>query len=335
MTGARPGREGLASLPYDEALRRRTTPVVRRLAAQHGVDLSQVPGSGFGGRVRKEDLMAHLEQAKAAPTVAEAAEPAPEAAGEPKPSQRVEEEGALIPLSSVRREIARRMTESLRTAPQVTTAFEVDMTAVVRLRARYREELRRRHGVDLTYQAIFMKAVVNALLGHPLLNARWTDDGIRLVKDINLGVAVAVPAPDGQVGGDRLLVPVIRGADRLNFRGLALAAADIVERARTGKLRPDDVRHGTFTVNNTGTLGSIVSTPILQPDQAGLITLEAIVKRPAVVTDQYGEDSIAIRHLAFSCLTFDHRVLDGLAACRFMQTLKASLEHVSPSLLEL
>ncbi len=335
--------------------RRRVPPVVRRLAEHYGLDLTQIAGSGYGGRLRKEDVMAYLAQRQAGvPSAGEGAagassagkdEAPPPTTERPEPAQIAAESapeapdtapalaGELIPLTPVRRAIAQHMTRSVQAAPQVTTSIEIDMTPVVKLRTQARDDFQRRNGIDLTYLAFFLKAVAASLVEHPLLNSTWTDEGVRLLRDVNVGVAVAVPAPEGQIGGESLLVPVIHHADRLNLRGLALATADLVERARAGKLTPDDVRGGTFTVNNTGALGSILSAPIINQSQAAIITLEAIVKRPVVVTTGDGDDSIAIRHIANSCLTFDHRILDGLAASRFLQSIKAALESVGLALL--
>ncbi len=345
----RAGREGLAEMSDEEAVRRRSTPLVRRLAEQHGVNLAQVPGSGFGGRVRKEDLTAYRERERGvvAGSVddesAEAPVPVVAPLNEPPSAPSVPvavggtsalQSGKLLPVSPVRRAIARHVTDSLRTAPQVTTVFEIDMTAIVRLRTRYRDDYQRQNGVDLTYLACFLKAVADALGKHPLLNATWTDDGIHLFDHIHLGIAVAVPAPESRIGHESLLVPVIHHAERLNLRGLSHAARDLVTRARAGQLRPEDVRGGTCTVNNTGTLGSLISTPIIQQPQSAIVTLESIVKRPVVVTGPDGEDSLVIRSMAYSCLTFDHRVMDGMAACAFLQSVKTALETADASYLD-
>jgi pyruvate/2-oxoglutarate dehydrogenase complex dihydrolipoamide acyltransferase (E2) component len=324
--------DDLSGLSAEEALRRRSTPLVRRLAEHYGIDLAQVTGTGFGGRVRKEDLMSFVE-ARAQPSSPQTQIPKepldapshPEV--QPDAVRTPADHFDVIALSAARRRIAEHMVASLRIAPQVTTAFEIDMTAVVRLRARHHDAFRARHGHALSYLGFFLKAVAGTLEAHPLLNAVWTDAGIKILHNINIGVAVAVPSKDGRLGGENLVVPVIRNADRLSLAEITAAADAIIRRARASNLAPDDVQGGSFTVNNTGPLGSIISTPILNQPQSANVSLEEIVKRPVVITNPDGSDVIAIRHMAFSCLTFDHRVLDGFAATNFMRALKIALEN--------
>ncbi len=224
----------------------------------------------------------------------------------------------VIPVSPMRRTIAEHMVRSERTAPHVTVVMEVDMTSVVAYRAARKEEFRRREGIELTYLPFAIKAATLALRDHPRLNAAWDEERIVQRGAINIGVAVALE--------DGLIVPVIRHADRLSLAGLMHAVAEMAGKARAGTLGPDDVSGGTFTVNNPGTFGSLVSTPILVQPQAAILSTEAIVKRPVVV-----DDMIGIRSMMNLSLSIDHRVLDGLAAARFLQQVKGWLERVDDS----
>jgi len=310
-----------------ELLRARSSPVVRRIAEEHRVELSSVTGSGIGGRVTKQDILAHIAAGETASPAADETEPMPTPAKPILPLQADDdprsEPGRLplfpgdevVPLTMMRRQIAERMTRSERTAPHVTTVMEVDMTAVVTSRAAQQEAFRRQEGVDLTYLPFAIQAVAHALRQHPRLNSVWDEDRIIHRRAINIGVAVALD--------DGLIVPVIRDADRLSLAGLAHAIADLTTRARAGQLTPDDVAGGTFTVNNPGTFGSVVSTPILVQPQAAILSTEAIIKRPVVVNDM-----IAIRSMMNLSLSIDHRLLDGLAAARFLRQVKDSLEAV-------
>jgi 2-oxoisovalerate dehydrogenase E2 component (dihydrolipoyl transacylase) len=225
----------------------------------------------------------------------------------------------VVPLTPMRRQIAEHMVRSERLAPHVTTVVEVDMTRVVAYRAAHKEEFARREGIELTYLPFAIKAVTLALRDHQRLNAVWDETRIIHRKAINIGVAVGLD--------DGLIVPVIKDADRLSLTGLMHAVTDLATRARSGGLRPDDVAGGTFTVNNPGTFGSIASTPILVQPQVAILSTEAIVKRPVVV-----DDMIAIRSMMNLSLSFDHRALDGLAAARFLQSVKRWLERVDDNL---
>ncbi len=287
------------------------SPAVRRLAAEYGVELRDVTGTGAAGRVTRDDVIAHANrrrqaQAKQAEPQRGVAATAPAAA----------EEELVVP-SALRRAIAQRMVESTRTIPHAWMMVEADVTGLVRLRQAVRSEFARREGFDLTYFPFFVKAVVEGLRQQPTVNASWTDAGIRYHRRINLGIAVA--AEEG------LVVPVLRAADGMSVAGIARAVREIAARARAGDLGPADMQEGTFTVNNTGALGSIVSMPIINPPQSGIITLETIQARPAVV----GE-GIAIRQLVNLSFSFDHRVADGLTAGRFMQTVRRVMEGYVP-----
>ncbi len=286
------------------------SPAVRRLAAEYGVDLHRVTGTGSGGRVTRDDVIAHANRQRQAQPQGAAAEPQ-------RSSEAPGPEEELVEPSALRRAIAARMVESTRTIPHAWMMVEADVTGLVRLRQGVRAEFARREGFDLTYFPFFVKAVVEGLRQQPSVNASWTDLGIRYHRRINLGIAVA--AEEG------LVVPVLRSADGMSVAGIARAVREIAARARAGDLGPADMREGTFTVNNTGALGSIVSMPIINPPQSGIITLETIQARPAVV----GE-GIAIRQLVNLSFSFDHRVADGLTAGRFMQTVRRVMESYAP-----
>jgi 2-oxoisovalerate dehydrogenase E2 component (dihydrolipoyl transacylase) len=223
-------------------------------------------------------------------------------------------EDEVVPLTPMRRGIAEHMARSLFTAPQATTVTEVDMTRLVRWRERHKEAIRAREGVEITYVAFVVQAVVAALKAHPYLNASWGDEGIILKRAINIGIAVGMD--------DGLLVPVIHRADERSLVGIARAVADLAARARARKLTVDELQGGTFTVNNTGAFGSIVSTPVINQPQAAILSMEAIVKRPVVV-----DDAIAIHSIMNICLSFDHRIVDGLMAGRFTQMVRQQLEQ--------
>jgi 2-oxoisovalerate dehydrogenase E2 component (dihydrolipoyl transacylase) len=307
-------------------LRTRSSPVVRRTAEEFGIDISEISGSGAGGRVTRRDVLDHLDRIeRSAASNARTANPAPQevapahsapASGRDPESLPVYPGDELVPLTPMRRAIADNMVRSMQTAPQATVVMEVDMTAVVNWRAAHKEAFVQRERIDLTYLPIMLKAVTLALRDHPRLNAAWDETGIIHRRDINIGVAVALE--------DGLVVPVIRNADRLTISGLAHALANLVRNARAGTLTTDDLAGGTFTVNNPGTFGSLVSTPILVPPQAGILSTEAIIKRPVVV-----DDMIAIRSMMNLSLSIDHRALDGLAATRFLQHVRKWLESLT------
>ena len=318
---------------------RRYSPAVRRLAQEHNVELSQVPGTGEGGRVSKRDVEAYIASGAARPqpapaereyarpqepdfaaaAAAPAAPPAPAfvppmASPAPAPTRGDQ----LVPLSPMRRAIADHMVRSAYTSPHVTTVIEVDMTPVVRYREQVKERFEQREGVPLTYVPFVIKAVVDSLKEHPILNASWSEQGIVLKRQINVGVAVGME--------DGLIVPVIHNADEKSVVGLARSVYDLATRARSNRLAPQDVQGGTFTVNNPGTFGTIISTPIINQPQAAILSTEAIVKRPVVLDD----DAIAIRSMMYISLSIDHRVLDGLQAARFLQSVKRRLEGFTP-----
>jgi pyruvate/2-oxoglutarate dehydrogenase complex dihydrolipoamide acyltransferase (E2) component len=296
------------------------SPVVRRMAADKGVDLEQVEGHGIGGRVRKADLVAFLEEKKERPLHTESpyrAEPAAER--EPAVAHQVDDllgPTRREPMSPMRRQIAAHMVESRHTAAHCTTVVEVDFGQVATRRAELRPKMADR-GVNLTYLAFVAREVVAALERHPILNASVEGEEIVHHEDVNLGIAVALE--------DGLIVPVIRQAQRLSLEGMAAAIGDLAARAREKRLQPDDVQGGTFTITNPGQFGAVLATPIINWPQVAILDLEAVVKRPVVV-EHDGEDSIAIRPMSYLCMSWDHRALDGAEAARFLGELRQGLE---------
>ena len=284
--------------------RRRYSPVVVRLAEEHNLDLSLLEGTGIGGRVTKKDVLRHLETARTA-----AVEPVAPASATPQADE------SRLPLTPTRRMIATNMTRSATEIPQAWSITEVDVSGLVARRESLKEGFREREGVNLTYLPFVLKAVAESLKENPLVNSSWAEDAIILKRRINIGVAVAAPAG--------LIVPVLRDADELSVSGLARRLDDLTRRARAGELALDDVQGGTFTLNNTGALGSVASQPIINYPQAAILTTEAIVRRPAVVGD-----GIAIRSMMNICFTFDHRIMDGAEASAFTNAVKQRLEAV-------
>ncbi|MGH2449334.1 MAG: dihydrolipoamide acetyltransferase family protein [Chloroflexota bacterium] len=308
-----------AASPVKEQVRAdrvRSSPLVRRLAEEHGINLAEVPGTGIGGRVSKQDILSFVEQQAAAgaqPATPSPA-PAPRQPAAPRPAGKNEE---LIPIAPIRKMIADRMVQSRFTIPHAVTVVEVDMSRVVRYREAAKSDFRKREGAPLSFVAFAIKATVDALKQHPLANAEWGGDNIILKKDININVAV--DAPEG------LTIPVIHHADEMSLAGLAKAVYSLADRARTKKLTVEDMQGGTFTVNNTGALGSVNGVSIINYPQAGILSTAAIVKRPVVV-EQDGEDTIAIRSMMNLSLSFDHRLLDGGSASAFLNAIKQTLE---------
>jgi 2-oxoisovalerate dehydrogenase E2 component (dihydrolipoyl transacylase) len=311
----------------------RTSPAVRRLAREHSIDLATVRGSGDGGRITANDILAAAKAGPSAGVAATigadnaefvapprpAAAPPAKAPGTAKPSYASAQPGDLIPLTQARKIIAQRMVESKHTAPHAWTMTEVDVTNVWKWRTREKDAFEQAYGVKLTLLPFFIRAAVEALAAFPLMNSSFTDEGIRVHRDVNIGIAIAA---DGN-----LVVPVIRHADQLSIKGIALAAGELIEKARRGRLGADDLAGGTFTVNNTGANGSVLSAPILVPGQAGIVTTEAVVKRPVVRAD----DSIAIRSMMNVCMSLDHRVVDGAVASGYLSDLKKRLEAMGPA----
>lgn len=310
----------------DRAERVRSSPLVRRLAEEYGISLADVPGTGIGGRVSKNDILQfveHRQQAASQPPVAVAPAQAPAIPATPSlPPQPGAARSAaaneeLIPISPLRKMIAERMVISKYTIPHAMTNADVDMTPVVRYRDSHKDTFRQREGVSLSLVAFAIKATVEALKEFPLVNAEWGGDTIILKHDININVAV--DAPDG------LITPVIQHADSLSLAGLSKAITDLATRAREKKLRVEDMQGGTFTVNNTGALGSVSGFSIINYPQAGILSTGAIVKKPVVLETADG-DTIAIRSMMNLSFSFDHRLLDGGYAARFVNAVKAKLE---------
>lgn len=315
-TGTRSADNGSGEVSGATTLRRqRSSPVVRRLAAEHGVSISEIPGTGLDGRVTKKDIESYIERR-------EEREPPAPLAPEPEPVREraeVHEGDEVVELTSARRAIADRMSTSKREAPHAWTMVEADVTGLAALRQSARGEFERREGIKLTYLPFVTRAAVESLKEHPVLNSVWDGDRIVLRKRLNVGVAVDLE--------DALVVPVIPDADALSLTGLACAIDDRVRRAREGRLDPEDISGGTFTVNNPGALGSVVSTPIINHPQAAILSAEAVVKRPVVVEDYAGSEAIAIRSMMNLEVSFDHRILDGGAALKFLNAVKRRLEN--------
>ncbi|MEE2700875.1 MAG: dihydrolipoamide acetyltransferase family protein [Chloroflexota bacterium] len=291
--------------------RQRYSPIVRRLAVEHNVDLTLIHGTGLGGRVTKDDVMRYLDEPKAGVT------DVPSVAPLGSQVSNTESDEEMIPLTPLRRIIAENMVRSATQIPQAWSYQEVDVAGLVGRREGIKAEFREREGVELTYLPFVIKAVAESLKENPLLNSSWGDNKIILKRRINIGIAVA--APNG------LVVPVIHDADKLSVNGLAHACRDLTQRARESHLELSDVQGGTFTLNNTGALGSIVSQPLVNPPQAAILTTESIVKRPVVLPG----DAIAIRPIMNICLSFDHRILDGAETAAFMMSVKKKLEAIN------
>ena len=287
--------------------RARYSPAVQRLAREHEVDLSLVVGTGAGGRITRNDVLKHIE---AGGTAAPAARPA---------SGETSGQDVVVALTPVRRLIAQNMVRSSTEVPSAWSVVEADVTGLVKHRESVKEEFRRREGFDITYLPFAIKALVESLKEHPILNSTWGGD--RILVKVRIHVGIAVGAADG------LVVPVIHDADSLSIAGLAKAASGLTARARDGKLTLEDVQGGTFTLNNTGALGSILSRAIINHPQAAILTIEAIKKRPVVVEG----DAIAVRSMMNLCLSFDHRILDGAQAGAFLQAVKSRLEAIGPT----
>ncbi|WP_129659155.1 2-oxoglutarate dehydrogenase, E2 component, dihydrolipoamide succinyltransferase [Rothia uropygialis] len=303
------------------------TPLVRKLAKQEGIDLSTVKGTGVGGRIRKQDVQASIDAKKAsAPAQKESSAPAEEASSKsseaPKaPAVDTEKRGKTEKAPRIRQTIAKRMKESLDVSAQLTQVAEVDMTRVSKLRDRAKQSFQSREGAKLTFLPFFAKAVAEALQQHPKLNASYDADSKEITYHDSEDIAIAVDTERG------LLVPVVSNAGDLNLAGLAKKLADVGERTKSGKIGPDELSGGTFTITNIGSFGALFDTPIINQPQVAILGTGTIVKRPVVVTDADGNDTIAIRQMCYLSLTYDHRLVDGADAGRFLQTLKKRLEE--------
>jgi pyruvate dehydrogenase E2 component (dihydrolipoamide acetyltransferase) len=329
------------------------SPVVARMVAEHGLDISAIPGTGRGGRVTKKDVQQFIDRggapapeapapavhdvphfggqaeeavtAPAAPATpkAPAPQPAPAARREPAAPAEALEAGPgeeIYRFNTIRKVIARHMRHSLETAAQVTTVIEVDMTGIVNLRRRWKPVYQERYGVNLTYVPFIARAVIDAIGHWPWVNAEVRGESALVKKYVNLGMAVAVDDAKG------LMVPVIHHAEEMNLVGLSRAVIDLANKARSKTLTNDEMSGGSFTITNPGVFGALIGTPIIPEGQVAILDVEAIVKRPVVVTDEHGGDSIAIRHMMFLCLSYDHRLVDGAYAAQFMALVKQNLE---------
>jgi len=307
------------------------SPVVARIAAEHGIDPSTVQGTGTGGRVTKKDILAFVEQgAPTEPAPQPPAEnaPAPPAENAPAPPPvaptrppQPEAGEALEPMNAMRRGVAEHMRRSLDTAAHVSSAIEVDMSRVVAIREKLKAEYTKAYGVNPTYLAFVARATVETLKDWPWVNAELRGESIVTRNYVNLGFAVALE------GGKGLIVPVVKHAEGLNLLGMARGIADIAERARTKRLMPDDVQGGTFTITNPGSFGTFHGTPIISQPQSGILGTYAVVKRPWVIQDERGNDAIAIRPIMNLTLTYDHRLVDGAYAGQFLHDMREKLEN--------
>ena len=305
-----------------EAERVRSSPLVRKIAKDNNVDLAQVPGTGAFGRITKTDILGHLEGgAKPAPTAPVAAPAAAASAPAAKPAAAPAQPmpGELVEMSKMRAIIAQRMVESKRTSPHVHTVFKVDMTRIVRLREKEKSKYEQRNGVKLTYMPFITRAAIAALRKHPIVNGSVEGNAIRYNRNINIGIAVALDWG--------LIVPVIKQAEEKNFLGIARAIVDVAERARGKKLAPDEISGGTFTLTNSGIFGEQFGMPIINQPQSAILGIGGLNKEAEVITDKDGNDSIAIRSIQRFTLGFDHRIVDGADAGKFMSDFKAYLEN--------
>ena len=300
---------------------------MRKIAKENNLDLAQVSGTGAGGRITKEDVLAYMEKpaAKAAAPAPVSAPPAaastPAAPKPAAPAAAVPQPGELVPLSKMRSIIAQRMVESKRTAAHVHTCFKIDFTRIVKIREKEKNKYEQRNGVKLTYMPFITRAVIATLRKMPIVNAQMEGNAIRYPLNINIGIAVALDWG--------LIVPVIKQAEEKSFLGIARAIADLAERARSKKLKPDEVGSGTFTITNPGIFGEQFGTPIINQPESGILGVGGLFKEPAVVTSEDGTDSIAVRNMIHLTLGFDHRIIDGADAGKFMAEVKKYLENWS------
>jgi pyruvate dehydrogenase E2 component (dihydrolipoyllysine-residue acetyltransferase) len=317
-TAAPPAAAPATSEAEEEA---RSSPLVRKIAREHGVSLSQISGTGLGGRITKQDILSFIENQSSAPSAPVSPVPVPQAAAVPRPaapSAPAPFPGDLVPMTNMRKIIAQRMIESRRTSAHVHCMYEVDFTRIVNLRAKHKSGFEQRHGVRLTFMPFFVRAAIIALQQWPIINASLEGDNIRYHRQINVGIAVALDWG--------LIVPVLKNAGDLNFLGLQRGITDLGERARTKKLKPEDVEGSTFTVTNPGQFGAVFGLPIINQPNSAIMGVGGITKQPMVVTDKDGSDSIAIRSVVHLTLGYDHRLIDGAVADQFMALVKKTME---------
>ncbi len=318
---ATPAAPAIAAPAASEGDRVRSSPLVRKIAKDNNVDLAQVPGTGASGRITKTDIVSHLEQGPKPVAAAPASAPAAPAPAAAKPAAPQPLPGELVPMSKMRSIIAQRMVESKRTSPHVHTVFKVDMTRIVKIREKEKAKYEQRNGVKLTYMPFITRAAIVALRKHPIVNGSIEGDAIRYNKNINIGIAVALDWG--------LIVPVLKQTEEKNFLGIARAIVDVADRARGKKLAPDEISGGTFTLTNSGIFGEQFGTPIINQPQSAILGIGGLNKEAEVLTDKDGNDSIAIRSIQRFTLGFDHRIVDGADAGKFMSDFKAYLENWS------
>ena len=316
----------------EERIKRRSSPLVRKIAQEHAIDIGEVEGTGIHNRVTKNDILSHLENRKVASatgpgTSRQATAPAqapqvgraePAEAPAPRPAIPVTDRDEVVAMTKIRRITAENMILSKRTSAHVTTVFHVDYSNIAKLRARHKDDFLAKTGVKLTYLPFIFRACIQALREFPQVNASIDGDNIVLHKDVHLGMAVALDWG--------LIVPVIKNADEKSILGLARASQDLAERARTKRLKPEEIQGGTFTVTNPGVFGSLFGTPIIPQPQVAILGVGTIEKRPVVVEDEHGQDALGIRTVGYLALSFDHRLIDGAEADRFMASVKKTLE---------
>jgi pyruvate dehydrogenase E2 component (dihydrolipoamide acetyltransferase) len=328
--------------PQEEDDEARSSPLVRKIAREHGISLSQITGTGLGGRITKQDILQFIEKQESQPASigtagpetarvgtdafvrpAERSEasssPAPTPAATPRPPAPAPYPGDLVPMTNMRKLIAKHMIESRRTSAHVHCMYEVDFTRIVNLRAKNKSGFEQRHGVRLTFMPFFVRAAIIGLQQWPIINASTEGENIRYHRNINVGIAVALDWG--------LIVPVLKNAGDLNFLGLQRGIADLGERARTKKLKPEDVEGSTFTVTNPGQFGAVFGLPIINQPNSAIMGVGGITKMPLVVTDADGNDSIAIRSVVHLTLGYDHRLIDGAVADQFMAFVKKTMEN--------
>jgi len=299
----------------------RSSPLVRKIAREHNVNLSQVAGTGMGGRITKQDIMAFLEKPDTPAAPRDSAPAAPTSAPRPAAAPAAAIPGDLVPMTQMRKIIAQRMIESRRTSAHVHCMFEVDITRIVQLRNKTKSAFEQRHGARLTFMPFFVRSTIIGLQQFPIVNASIEGDNIRYHRHVNVGIAVALDWG--------LIVPVLKNADELNFLGLQRGISDLGERARSKKLKPDEVEGSTFTVTNPGQFGAVFGLPIINQPNSAILGVGGITKVPLVVTDREGNDSIAVRSVVHLTLGYDHRLIDGAVADQFMAFVKKTLESWS------
>jgi pyruvate dehydrogenase E2 component (dihydrolipoamide acetyltransferase) len=309
---------------FEDRIRTKSSPLVRKIAAEHGVEITEINGSGIAGRVTKRDLLAHLDAPKVAAPVAALPTSvvmpvASHSSGSDSQTAQVWPGDVVEPMSKIRRLTADHMGQARRVAAHVTSFFEVDLTRVARIRAGMRKDFEAQTGQKLTFLPFIVQSVIAQLKRHPVMNAAVNGTDIIFRKQYNIGIAVALD-PTG------LIVPVVKRADDLSLAGLTKSINDLAARARSKGLKPDEVTQATFTITNPGVFGSLMGTPIIPVGTTAILGLGAIEKRPKVITGPDGEDTIAIRTCAYFSMSFDHKVVDGADADRFMADLKRTLE---------